>query len=80
MTFFGRSEGWSEDDGWETIDAGSEAEAAQKFAEKWDLEDQDKFSVVAAAFWPPRSFEAKKAVITVQEVPREEDDGPDSQR
>lgn len=79
--FFGRSEGWSEDDGWETIEAAGIEEASQAFAKKWDLDDGDKFSVIRAE-GERLEFVAQKrlAVSRLPLIPPIGDEGPDSQR
>ncbi|HYX19260.1 MAG TPA: hypothetical protein VFA98_00230 [Thermoanaerobaculia bacterium] len=77
--FFGRAAHWDEEDGWEAIEARDAEEAAAKFAEKWDLDDDEKLSVVKAE-GGPHEFMAQKKLVVVRWRQEDEDDGPDSQR
>ena len=78
--FFGRCESWSEDDGWETVEARDFEEASVKFAEKWDLDDGEKFSVIKAAPERREEFVAQKRLVVAPWRKEDDDEGPDSQR
>ena len=78
--FFGRAEGWDDDQGWEAVSGVRDfEEAAVQFAEKWDLDDGDKFSIVKAE-GGPHEFVAQKRLVVAQYRGEDEDEGPGSQR
>lgn len=79
--FFGRSDEWSEDDGWEVLEAPDAEVAAQAFMEKWDLEDGDKFRIVrAAGDIQEFSVKSSRVAYRLPVVPGEPDSSPDSFR
>jgi hypothetical protein len=78
--FFGRCESWSEDDGWETVEARDFEEASVKFAEKWDLDDDEKISVIKAGPEPRKEFITQRRLVVTPYREEDDDEGPDSQR
>lgn len=51
-----------------------------KFAEKWDLDDGEKFSVIKAAPERREEFVAQKRLVVAPWRKEDDDEGPDSQR
>lgn len=79
--FFGRCEHWDEEEGWQSVEARDVEEASVKFAEKWQVDDGEKFSIVKAEGGHHAFIAQKRLVVRPRRAEDDEEDKEfDSQR